>query len=279
MALLFAVVMALFLARALNLREPFLPLSLVAVSRLHFPVVENPETGAGTGWSSSCLGGLWVLGASFFFYEPFAGMTDPPMQWGYPRTVEGFFHAISRGQYENANPTGPCPRSGPFHHATRHPGQGYRRRVQLGFGVHCAGPARCSSSRCKSAERSWIIGLIAIYLCIGGLLMVLMNTSPDRQSADLNKVFFITSHGIIVIMAGYGMALIASFMATHYGGFRRWGLLGGAVAALLGLYCLWDATGKHYFGLAGQVGFSGASALDRGRPLPRTKAACPSTPT
>jgi tetratricopeptide (TPR) repeat protein len=55
-------------------------------------------------------------------------------------------------------------------------------------------------------------------------------------------------------MAGYGMALIASFMATHYGGFRRWGLLGGMIASLLGLYCLWDATGKHYFGLAGQVG-------------------------
>ena len=78
---------------------------------------------------------------------------------------------------------------------------------------------------------------------------------PPRQSAELNKVFFISSHGIIAIMAGYGMALIASFMATHYGGFRRWGLLGGAVAALIGLYCLWDATGKHYFGLAGQVGF------------------------
>jgi tetratricopeptide (TPR) repeat protein len=106
----------------------------------------------------------------------------------------------------------------------------------------------------QKREQSWITGLVAIYLCIGVLLMVLMNTSPDRQSAELNKVFFITSHGIIVIMAGYGMALIASFMATHYGGFRRWGLLGGAIAALLGLYCLWDATGKHYFGLAGQVG-------------------------
>jgi tetratricopeptide (TPR) repeat protein len=105
----------------------------------------------------------------------------------------------------------------------------------------------------QKRERSWITGLVAIYLCIGVLLMVLMNTSPDRQSAELNKVFFITSHGIIVIMAGYGMALIASFMATHYQGFRRWGLLGGAIAALLGLYCLWDATGKHYFGLAGQV--------------------------
>jgi hypothetical protein len=43
------------------------------------------------------MGVLWVLGASFYFYEAIAGMTNPPMEWGYPRTVEGFFHALTRG--------------------------------------------------------------------------------------------------------------------------------------------------------------------------------------
>jgi tetratricopeptide (TPR) repeat protein len=195
---------------------------------------------------------LWVLGASFYFYEPIAGMTDPPMQWGYPRTVEGFFHALSRGQYEKANPSDVIHDPGRF-------------IMQLGIMVSdiasefnwvlvfVALVPVLFFFKMQKRERSWIIGLGAIYLCIGVLLMVLMNTSPDRQSAELNKVFFITSHGIVAIMAGYGMALIASFMATHYAVFRRWGLLGGAIAALLGMYCLWDATGKHYFGLAGQV--------------------------
>jgi hypothetical protein len=41
----------------------------------------------------------------FIFTSRLSGMTDPPMQWGYPRTVEGFFHALSRGQYEKAHPT------------------------------------------------------------------------------------------------------------------------------------------------------------------------------
>ena len=41
----------------------------------------------------------------FIFYEPISGMTVPPMQWGYPRTVEGFFHALSRGQYETSHGT------------------------------------------------------------------------------------------------------------------------------------------------------------------------------
>ena len=45
------------------------------------------------------------MGVSFYLYMAVSGMTNPPMEWGYPRTVEGFFHAISRGQYEQPNPT------------------------------------------------------------------------------------------------------------------------------------------------------------------------------
>jgi tetratricopeptide (TPR) repeat protein len=208
----------------------------------------------GTEWKAVLfMGLLWLAGASFYFYMPIAGMTDPPMQWGYPRTVEGFFHALSRGQYEKANPSDLIHDPGRF-------------IMQLGILVRdiasefnwvlvfVALVPLLFFFKMQKRERSWIIGLVANYLFVAVLLMVLMNTSLDRQSAELNKVFFITSHGIVAIMAGYGMALIASFMATHYAVFRRWGLLGGAIAALLGIYCLWDATGKHYFGPAGEVG-------------------------
>ena len=45
------------------------------------------------------------LGLAFYLYMPLAGDTCPPMNWGYPRTWEGFKHAISRGQYEQIVPT------------------------------------------------------------------------------------------------------------------------------------------------------------------------------
>src|SRR5437763_58163 len=48
---------------------------------------------------------LWFVGAGFYLYMALAGMTNPPMQWGYPRTVEGFMHALTRGQYEKTNPS------------------------------------------------------------------------------------------------------------------------------------------------------------------------------
>jgi hypothetical protein len=51
------------------------------------------------------MGLLWLLGASFYFYLPLACMTNPPMQWCYPRTVDGFLHALTRGQYEQPSPT------------------------------------------------------------------------------------------------------------------------------------------------------------------------------
>ncbi|MBR1589384.1 MAG: DUF2723 domain-containing protein [Kiritimatiellae bacterium] len=44
---------------------------------------------------------LAELGVSFYVYMPIVSdLRNPPMNWGYPRTWEGFKHAIMRGQYE-----------------------------------------------------------------------------------------------------------------------------------------------------------------------------------
>lgn len=45
-------------------------------------------------------------GVSFYAYMPIVSdLRNPPMNWGYPRTWEGFKHAITRGQYEKITPT------------------------------------------------------------------------------------------------------------------------------------------------------------------------------
>ncbi|MBQ9431139.1 MAG: DUF2723 domain-containing protein [Kiritimatiellae bacterium] len=45
------------------------------------------------------------LGVSFYVYMPIVSdLRNPPMNWGYPRTWEGFKHAITRGQYEKISP-------------------------------------------------------------------------------------------------------------------------------------------------------------------------------
>src|SRR5437867_5690408 len=201
------------------------------------------------------MGLLWALGASFYLYLPIAGMTNPPMQWCYPRTVDGFFHALTRGQYEQPNPTNLLVEPGRF--------LGQLAMLVGGLGesftwlcVLLALVPFAFFLRMQKRERAWLVGLLAIYLCLGVLLMILLNPTPDRSSAELIKVFFNSSHTLIAALIGYGLALTAAYMAAHYQRFRRWGLLGGTIAVTLALYSLLDSAGTHYFGPAGQVSLS-----------------------
>jgi tetratricopeptide (TPR) repeat protein len=197
---------------------------------------------------------LFCVGVAFYFYMPISCMTNAPMQWGYPRTVEGFFHAISRGQYEQPNPTD----------IINDPGRFMRQLQMLVGGVadeftwvymFIALVPFAFFLRMQKRERAWMISLSSMYLCIGVLLMILLNPSLDRASADLIRVFLTSSHTIIALFIGYGLALTAAYMATHYQKFRIWGLAGGGVAILLAIYCLYDGTAKSYFGRAAQMPF------------------------
>jgi len=212
--------------------------------------------GLGTYWKTVlAMAGLWMLGVSFYLYMAVSGMSNPPMQWGYPRTVEGFFHALSRGQYEQPNPTNPI--TDPTRFAS-----------QLGMLIEGVADEFTwvymfiglvpflFFFKMQRRERAWIISLSALYLCLGALLIMLLNPTPDRASADLVKVFLCSSHTIVACLIGYGLALTAAFMATHYQQFRLWGLAGGMFAVVLALFCLWNTTGKHYFGPAGVIPLS-----------------------
>jgi tetratricopeptide (TPR) repeat protein len=208
----------------------------------------------GTEWKAVILMGLlWLVGAGFYFYEPLAGMTNPPMEWGYPRTVAGFFEALSRGQYNKIDPTDIF--KDPHHFF-----------IELGMLVE--GMADAFSwvymffallpllflFKMQKRERAWIVLVAGLYPFLGVLLSICLNPSTDRQSADLVKTFFIASHTIVAIMIGYGLALTAAYMATHYQKFRRWGLLVAVAVALpLALYNIKDATGKNFLGLDGEI--------------------------
>ncbi|MGA2557797.1 MAG: hypothetical protein ABSG04_16125, partial [Verrucomicrobiota bacterium] len=192
------------------------------------------------------MGFLWMLGASFYFYEAIAGMTNPPMEWGYPRTVDGFFHALTRGQYDKINPT----------NIIANPGMFVQQLWLLIKGVADAFSwvwlfgllPFLFLFKMKRRERNWLLTVAAIYPCLGGLLTIFLNPQKDRQSVELLKVFFAASHTVVAILIGYGLALTAAYMATHYERFRRWGLVGGSAALVLACYFLLAATGELYIG-------------------------------
>ncbi len=161
-------------------------------------------------------GAMWALGVSFYLYMPVASMTNPPMNWGYPRTVQGFKHATTRGQYEKANP-----QSDPvkFVKQLARYAQGAAEEFNLIYLLIGLAPFFFIHLM-QSRERSWILGLAAIYFFLAVVLLIILNPQPDRQSLTLNRVFFTSSHVMVSMAIGYGLALIGGLTIKHYDALR-----------------------------------------------------------
>ena len=198
-------------------------------------------------WLTTMLTGFSFLsGLAFYLYMPLAGASNPPMQWGYPRTLEGFIHAITRGQYEKITPTSGG--NGPFleqcvNFITTYSKQFlmYLDGMDNEFNLVCiliAIGVFLFYRSMQKRERSWITGVVGIFICLGPMLVFLLNPPPDRQARELIRVFFTASHVLVSIGVGYGMALLAATLATHYQAFRKVAIALGIVAVDLAIYSL-----------------------------------------
>ncbi|HKS37066.1 MAG TPA: tetratricopeptide repeat protein, partial [Verrucomicrobiae bacterium] len=175
---------------------------------------------------------FWVVGISFYFFMPVSSSTNPPLNWGYPRTWEGFLHALTRGQYEKTNPT-----------------SSIGRFIEQLFMLVTGGVDEFNLiylfiallpfffyKRMQRREQAWLQGLVVMYLCLAVLLIVLLNPSSDRQSEKLNRVFFTASHFMISLCIGYGLALFGGLLVVGYSRFRRLALWAGAAATGIAVY-------------------------------------------
>ena len=215
-----------------------------------------------TEWKTVFLIGLvWAVGVAFYFYMPIASMTNPPMNWGYPRTVEGFFHALTRGQYERTNPTDFIHDPGRFISQVVMYFQGAVDEFTLVYLLFAIVPF-IFFMRMQRREKAWMIGLFGIYLCLGFLLMILLNPSPDRQTRGLVKVFFTASYVPVSLWIGYGMTLTAAWILTQLQRTRFWVLVGAGVAVLASFMGLYWATITTYGDIPGATGvMAGPKAL------------------
>jgi hypothetical protein len=152
---------------------------------------------------------LFFTAVSIYFYNAIASMTTPPVNWGYPRTVEGFFHLLSRGQFEKCHPTDNLAR-----YATQIPI--YWHALSLHIGYFFLLPIVVLAfflRRMESPGRRWILGLFLLYLSLSFLFLVLLNPSPDRQTAGLIMPFFIAAHLIVALFVGYGLVFVQCLLS------------------------------------------------------------------
>ncbi|HUS34422.1 MAG TPA: DUF2723 domain-containing protein [Verrucomicrobiae bacterium] len=186
-----------------------------------------------TEWKAAAImGALWIAGALFYFYMPIASMTNPPMNWGYPRTEEGFWHALTRGQYDK---TTPIDSPGKFINAGIMYVEGAIEEFNLVYLIIGLIPW-LYFNRMQKRERAWLIGSVAIYIMLSALLLYLLNPQTDRQGREQARVFFTASHVIVAMGIGYGLALIGATLSLYYQQFRQIAWISAAAATAVFFY-------------------------------------------
>ena len=176
---------------------------------------------------------MFLAGAAFYFYMPVASATNPPMNWGYTYTKQGFLHHITRGQYERLNIASPF--SEEFRVQIwlfiRALIQQYTTGLAL-FGIATLGVLIGMWKNLSDRARAWLIFVWVAFLTTSFGLLTIINPGLDKQNQEINIKFFAPAHGFFAMMIGYGLALAAAWVLVRRREFPRVVMRAACVMAL-----------------------------------------------
>jgi hypothetical protein len=163
-----------------------------------------------TEWKTALLcAGLFLIAFGPDFLLPVFSMTDPVINWGYPRMAEGFFHTLSRGQFNAMDPaysfhwlkvaliiytSTTCDEFGLF----------YLLVAILPFLL---------LHKASGVARRWLLGLLIAWICITGLIVTVEHLTPEQSVVESEKFYFAATYIMLAIMAGCGLMLIGAYYA------------------------------------------------------------------
>ena len=148
---------------------------------------------------------LFCAGLMAYFLAPIFSMTNPPMNCGYARTEEGFFHVLSRGQFDSFRPT---PDFGRFF------SQCWWRlgglAVDLGplYFFAAAIPFLLFRKLPKLARR-WLLGALVMWILVTAQIIAGLNMEA-REMAEYESLFG-PANTLWVMLAGIGLMVVAGF--------------------------------------------------------------------
>ncbi|VGO21037.1 protein O-mannosyl-transferase family [Pontiella sulfatireligans] len=154
---------------------------------------------------------VMFIGLGFYFYMAFSSDQNPPINWGYPRTWQGFMHAITRGQYERvklAHVFTPrfLQQIGTYLMDLRSQFYGPVAIISLVPFLFCW--------KVGKKNISWLVTTLVAFLSVGIVFMILQNPKTDIQNLFIGRVQYIQSHAIFVIWLGYGILLTMAALET-----------------------------------------------------------------
>ncbi|MBI5397778.1 MAG: DUF2723 domain-containing protein [Verrucomicrobia bacterium] len=175
---------------------------------------------------AAVVAGCILAGLAFYAYMPLASLTNPPMNWGYTRDKDGFWHHFSRGQYEKMKIYRPLPM---FFDQLLFFGKDLRDQytslmVLIGLG------SLMWVFDGNRRSKKWMLFMVAAFFFTSFTFIVLANPTLDRAVRFNDRVFFILTHAVFCAWIGYGLMWGLSYLVGHLEKLR-W-LLFGALAGL-----------------------------------------------
>jgi tetratricopeptide (TPR) repeat protein/uncharacterized membrane protein YhaH (DUF805 family) len=177
---------------------------------------------------------MFLAGAAFYFYMPVSSSTNPPMNWGYAYTKQGFLHHITRGQYEKLNLSWPWSKdfwvqTTLFARALLQqfsPPAGFDNDFLLGLPIVAFALATLVIlfrrwTDLNQRARAWLIFVWVAFLTTSFGLLTIINPGVDKQNQEINIKFFAPAHGFFAMTIGYGMALAVAWVLSRWRQFPR----------------------------------------------------------
>ena len=175
--------------------------------------------------------GAVILGLSPYLYMPLASGTNPPMNWGFTSTKEGFFYSFNRSQYdgklsdqllktvgramgaapaEMVNPRAPstnAPTPNSFREDFLKFAQLYWRKIVANFsplGILALVATVAALGSVPRAVRVWL-GICGFGLLLSGFLQpAFAEVGADEATWLLQMPYLGYSHAFFVLLAGFG---------------------------------------------------------------------------
>jgi len=154
---------------------------------------------------------VMLVGLSFYLYMPFSSDQNPPINWGYPRTWQGFMHAITRGQYERVK------LAHVFTPRFLQQIGTYLMDLRSQFYGPIAALAIVPVIFCWKLGKkniAWLVTTLVAFLSVGIIFMILQNPKTDIQNLFIGRVQYIQSHAIYVIWLGYGILFLMAWLES-----------------------------------------------------------------
>lgn len=195
-----------------------------------------------------------LAGLALYAYMPVSSATNPPMNWGYTRTTQGFLHHFTRGQYEKVR-------------TERTPLQFWAQLnmffddLQSQFNVIYALAALVALFFYREMgrkERDWLKFLLIGFLFLGFGFIFLSNPTFEKQKLVTDRVFFLPGHCLYSLWIGYGLILGLGYLLQKPG-MQTYAVPLVVVAGLLPLFSVirnWSDNEQRHHDFGYRFGYS-----------------------